>query len=162
MSSIDDFLWDEQDKPRRPGRPRGSKNRSPESIVTEEKLQSMFKRMMPHLTPDQRSYLEGMLNGEIETDAEKAMDLAIKQMLFVFSEAADAHWQAGRVSKELADTFNAVRMALKDLEDIRKVRADKAEKAQAMDNVSLEDREKEKQRLEQMLAKFVEQKKTES
>lgn len=150
----DDFLFeDSKPKPRR-GRPRGSKNRDAVSIETEKRVEQLFKRMQPFMTREQKAYADDIQNGRADVDPLKELELIIRQATFVFSEAADEHWRARRISKELSEMINAIRMSLKDFEEIKRLREEKAEQQNTVEALDLEDKELERQKLEKLLGRF--------
>jgi len=149
----DDFLFDDQPKKRGPGRPRGSKNRSAESFETEDRVSQLFKRMQPFMTREQKAYADDIQSGRKGVDALFELELIIRQATFVFSEAADGHWRSKTISRELTEMINALRMSLKDFEDIKRAREDKLEKDTTVESVALEDKDREKEKIDRLLSR---------
>src|SRR5690606_1223588 len=139
FSMSDDFMGFDQPK-RKVGRPRGSKNRDALSIETQDRVETIFKRMKPFMTREQMEYAEEIQNGRAGVDAVAEMELVIRQVTFVFSEVADEMWRSKRVTKEFTELINALRMSLKDFEDMKTARDAKAERSEKIEIVGLETR----------------------
>lgn len=150
----DDFLFDDSQPKRKVGRPRGSKNRDAVSLETEQRVTQLFKRMQPFMTRKQKAYADDIMNGRADVDPLEELQLIIRQATFVFSEAADEHWRSRRISKELSEMINAIRMSLKDYEEIKRAREEKVEQQQKVESLDLEDRAAEERKLEELLGRF--------
>lgn len=153
---MDDELMGFDQPKRRVGRPRGSKNRDALSLETQSRVEQVYKRMMPYMTREQKAYAEDVQNGRAGVDALKEMELLIRQATFVFSEAADEHWKSKKITRELSEMINAIRMSLKDFEDIKRAREEAAQQEAQVDDIDLSEREAERKRLEKILGQFKE------
>ncbi len=151
----DDFMGFDQPK-RRVGRPRGSKNRDAVSLETQSRVEQVYKRMLPYMTREQKAYAEDVQQGRAGVDALKELELVIRQATFVFSESADEHWKSKRISRELSEMINAIRMSLKDFEDIKRAREEAAQSEAQVDDINLAEREAERKRIEKILAQYKE------
>lgn len=111
------------------GRPKGSTTKVPESLLTLDKLRTLYTRVKPILAEDQRRYVEGVIDGSIDVDPMLEMRILVRQMSVIFSEAAMWHLAEGKVSRDFASFANNLRMAITDLatlDEKERVRLDKA------------------------------------
>lgn len=118
----------EENLPKKRGRPRGSKNRPKESLVTKDRLEALYNRVQPYLTREQRKYIEGVLSGTTSVDPKYEMQLLTRQMSILFSEAMIAYTEEKRVDQNIAKFGDSLRMAIKDLYEIEKVEREQAAK----------------------------------
>jgi len=118
----DEELFEEAAPPgkKRAGRPAGSKNKPRESLLTTEKLEALYNRVKPYLPDDQRKYVEGVISGDNRVDPLLEMELLVRQMSIIFSEAGVWHFDNKRVSQDFGQFANSLRMSIKDLFDMRR------------------------------------------
>jgi hypothetical protein len=136
-----------------PGRPKGSKNRSKESLLTVDKLEALYNRVKPFLPDDQRDYIEGVVSGDKDVDPLTEMKLLVRQMSILFSEAAVWHFDNKRVSQDFGNFANSLRMAVKDLYEMDKAEQAKADEQQGNDDlVRITERGTTLERLEALLS----------
>lgn len=121
--------------PKKVGRPRGSKNRPKEALVTKDRLEALYNRVQPYLTKEQRKYIEGVIDGSTQVDPQYELQLLIRQMSIMFSEAATAYWAEKRVDQNIAKFADSLRMAIKDLHDIDRIERERAQKQEAKDGL---------------------------
>lgn len=142
--------------PKRRGRPKGSRNKPPETLLTLEKLESLYNRVKPYLPDDQRRYIEGVLSGEQDVNPLAEMKLLVRQMSILFSEASVWHFDNKRVTKEFADFANTLRAAIKDLNDllIKDQEAQAKESDKTDDMVRVTERGAALERLEALLREY--------
>lgn len=121
---------EQSDSPRRRGRPPGAKNKTKESLTTAKQLETLYNRVKPYLTGEQQDYVKRVMKGEIDVDVRYEMQLLVRQLSILFSEAAIWYWNEKRVSGDLAKFADTLRMAIKELNDIeRQKSADEQRKA---------------------------------
>lgn len=120
---------------RGPGRPKGSKNRPKDSILTSEKLQQLYNRFSPYLTDDQKDYIQGVIAGEQQVDTNYEMQLLVRQMSLLFQEAATWWFSQGKISQDLGKFADSLRMAIKDLHDMQAQAEARALKQQESDGL---------------------------
>lgn len=120
---------------RGPGRPKGSRNRPKDSILTSEKLQQLYNRFSPYLTDDQKDYIQGVIAGEQKVDTNYEMQLLVRQMSLLFQEAATWWFSQGKISQDLGKFADSLRMAIKDLHDMQVEADEKALKQQEHDGL---------------------------
>lgn len=137
---------------RRAGRPKGVGNRSPEEKQTSDRINRMYKRVLPLLSKEQREYVEKRLAGASRIDVEIELELLITQASAVWSQAADTLWDGGDLTKEFADTLNAIRMTVKDLGDVRRLKQQQEEREKALLTVNMTDTDGEEERIRELLA----------
>lgn len=120
---------------RRAGRPKGSRNRPKDSILTAERLKQLYDRFSPYLTDGQKGYIQGVIDGTVEVDCVREMELLVRQMSLLFQEAATFYFQQGRVSQDLGKFADSLRMAIKDLGDLREDADEKSARKQEEDGL---------------------------
>ena len=133
-----DFIDDEEPEeklPKKRGRPRGSKNVPKEALVTKDRLEALYNRVQPYLTREQRKYIESVIDGSAQVDPQYEMQLLVRQMSIMFSEAAISYWEEKRVDQNIAKFSDSLRMAIKDLHDIERVEAERAKKQEEKDGL---------------------------
>ena len=134
-----DFLDEDEEPqenlPKRRGRPRGSKNKPKESLVTKDRLEALYNRVQPYLNPEQKKYVQGVLEGTSQVDPLYEMQLLVRQMSLMFGEAAIAYWEQKRVDQNIAKFADSLRMGIKDLHEIEKEASEAAKKQQDTDDM---------------------------
>jgi hypothetical protein len=105
------------------GRPPGAKNRTKESLTTAKQLETLYNRVKPYLTGEQQEYVKKVMKGDIDVDVRYEMQLLVRQLSILFSEAAIWYWNEQRISGDLAKFADTLRMAIKELNDIERQRA---------------------------------------
>lgn len=152
-----DFLEEDdpaEKLPKKRGRPRGSKNVPKEALVTKDRLEALYNRVQPYLTREQRKYIEGVINGSKQVDPQYELQLLIRQMSIMFSEAAVAYWEEKRVDQNIAKFADSLRMAIKDLHDIDRIERERAQKQEAVDGlVPITERGSAMERIEALMGK---------
>ncbi len=124
------------DSPKRGrGRPKGSTTRVPESLLTLDKLRTLYTRVKPILPEDERKYVEGVLDGSIEVDPVLEMRILVRQMSVVFSEATVYYLAKGGVGRDYAAFGNNLRMAITDLYSIDQKERDRAKEAEKFNDM---------------------------
>lgn len=152
LGGEDPPFFEPKPKRRGPGRPKGSKNRPRESLLTVEKLEALYNRVKPYLPDDQKTYIEGVISGENDVDALKEMKLLVRQMSILFSEASVWHFDNKRVTQDFANFANTLRAAIKDLNDMVEKEAARAKQQQETDDlVRITERGSALERLETLL-----------
>lgn len=133
---------DRPKKRRGPGRPPGSKNRRPETLLTEDKVAAMVARARPYLSIEQQTYYDQVMRGEIEVDPIREMELLVVELRLMRSEAMaymiDPDLGKGKVTQDMAKFLSEVRQTNKDLFEMkRKAEADKTAQAESDDAIDL-------------------------
>jgi len=114
--------------PKRPGRPRGRKTTPKESIDTTESLKVLVNRMQPFLNEEQKEYWNNVINGKQNVDCLEEMKLLVRQISIIFHKVALEHFYEGRVTKELSDIANTMRMSIRDLHEMQRQAAEAEER----------------------------------
>lgn len=131
-------LDDEQEdkpQPKRRGRPKGSKNRPKEMVVTATKLQRLYDRFSPYMSDEQREYVQNVIDGKSPVDCLREMELIVRTMGLLFQEAATIEFMEGKVSMNLAKFADTLRASVKDLNDMRLQVEEQAQKRDAADDL---------------------------
>lgn len=124
--------------PRRPGRPPGAKNKTKESLLTAKQLEQLYNRVKPYLTEEQRSYVKKVMQGQTDVDVRHEMQLLVRQLSILFSEASIVYFNEKRIDEKLAKFADTLRMAIKELNDLERQRnADAIKKATEDDLVPI-------------------------
>lgn len=108
---------------RKRGRPPGARNKTQESLTTAKQLETLYNRVKPYLTGEQQDYVKKVMRGDIDVDVRYEMQLLVRQLSILFSEAAIFYWNEQRISGDLAKFADTLRMAIKELNDIERQRA---------------------------------------
>lgn len=126
------IFGDEPEKPQpknKGGRPRGSKNKTAEQKMMEGKLKTLFKRIEHMLDPEQRAYMQDVVNGRVKFDAIKEAELLIRYMSVYTSailEGAlgteDEPVASVKASQDIAKVLAEYRMGIKDIEEMKRKR----------------------------------------
>lgn len=141
MAETDEYgLPEAEPEKRKRGRPKGSKNRPPETILTRDRLEKLYDKVNPYLTPEQKKYTREILDGKREVDVQYEMQLLVRQLSIIFSEAAIWFWNEKKVNRDLAMFADSLRQALKDLNEINRQVEDKQEKTKEDDLVRVTER----------------------
>lgn len=136
------------------GRPPGAKNKSKEFVTTTKQLESLYNRVKPYLTDEQQLYVKKVMRGDIDVDVRYEMQLLVRQLSILFSEAAIWYWNEQRISGDLAKFADTLRMAIKELNDIERQRAtDEQRKATDDDLVPITGRGAALERFESLFGK---------
>lgn len=129
----------EEDKtvsPRRGrGRPPGAKNKTKESLLTAKQLEQLYNRVKPYLTEEQRTYVKKVMSGTADVDPQRELQLLVRQLSILFSEAAIWYWNEKRISADLAKFADTLRMAIKELNDIERQRSIDAQRKATEDDL---------------------------
>lgn len=120
---------------RGPGRPPGARNRPKESLLTAKQLEHLYNRVKPYLTEDQRTYVKKVMNGTADVDPRHELQLLVRQLSILFSEAAIWYWNEKRISADLAKFADTLRMAIKELNDIERQRSADAQRKMTEDDL---------------------------
>lgn len=130
-------MEDEQTR-RGPGRPPGSKNKVKESLLTAKQLEQLYNRVKPYLNEEQQHYVKKVMQGKTEVDPRYELQLLVRQLSILFSEASIWYWNEKRISGDLAKFADTLRMAIRELNDIeRQQKTDAERKANADDLVPI-------------------------
>ena len=112
--------------PRKGGRPKGSRNKRPGTLLTEEKLTALYDRAEPFLDEEMKDYLRDVIAGKTRIDPEREMELLVAYMRLLLSEGTAGAIRTGMLTVDLAKFAGELRMSIKDLYDIqRRNREDK-------------------------------------
>lgn len=126
----------EEDKVRRgPGRPPGAKNKVKESLLTSRQLEQLYNRVKPYLTDEQQSYVKKVMQGETDVDPRSELQLLVRQLSILFSEASIWYWNEKRISADLAKFADTLRMAIKELNDMERQRSADAQRKATEDDL---------------------------
>jgi hypothetical protein len=117
------------------GRPPGAKNKTKESLTTAKQLESLYNRVKPYLTGEQQEYVKKVMKGDIDVDVRYEMQLLVRQLSILFSEAAIWYWNEGRISADLAKFADTLRMSIKELNDIERQRANDEQRKSTDDDL---------------------------
>ena len=129
------------------------KNRPKDSIITLEKLESLYNRVSPYLTDDQKEYIKGILDGRQDVDTMYEMKLLVRQMSIIFSEGAIWYLTEKRVDEKLAKFADSLRAAIKDLHDMSlKDEERRAKTQETNDLVRITERRGAMERVEALLS----------
>lgn len=120
---------------RGPGRPPGAKNRSKDSLLTAKQLEQLYNRVKPYLTDDQRQYVKKVMQGTVDVDPRYELQLLVRQLSILFSEASIWYWNEKRISADLAKFADTLRMAIKELSEIERQRSLDAERKATADDL---------------------------
>lgn len=141
MEPTDEYgLPEAQPEKRKRGRPKGSRNKPPETILTRDRLESLYNKVNPYLTPEQKRYTREILDGKREVDVHYEMQLLIRQLSIIFSEACIYFWNEKKVNRDLAMFADSLRQALKDLNEMNRQAAKEAEQNKEDDLVRITER----------------------
>jgi len=116
-------------------RARRRRTQPQESIETKEQLRSLLNRVDPFLTREQRDYFQGCLDGKVDVDYLWEMKLLVRQVSLLFHTIAMDQLQERKVTKELGELTNALRMSLKDLFEMQKYEDERAKEQQEQDDM---------------------------
>lgn len=120
---------------RRPGRPLGAKNKTKESLLTAKQLEQLYNRVKPYLTDEQRSYVKKVMLGQTDVDVRHEMQLLVRQLSILFSEASIVYFNEKRIDEKLAKFADTLRMAIKELNDLERQRSLDAQKKATEDDL---------------------------
>lgn len=105
---------------RKRGRPPGARNKSKEMLTTQKQLESLYNRVKPYLTEEHQDYVKKIMKGSAKVDVRLEMQLLVRQLSILFSEASIWYFEEKRVSSDLAKFADTLRMAIKELNDIER------------------------------------------
>lgn len=113
----------DQPEKRGRGRPAGSQNKPKESLLTTKQLEQLYNRVKPYLTDEQQDYVKRVMQGEVDVDPRYELQLLVRQLSILFSEAAIWYWNEKRVSGDLAKFADTLRMAIRELNEVERQRS---------------------------------------
>jgi hypothetical protein len=117
-------FFSESVQPRRPGRPKGSRNRSPDEALTQKKLEQLYKRVEPMLDDEHKKYLHAILEGKTSIDAVREMQLLLRYLSILTTEAIGWALRDLKMNRDLAMLVGEYRQGIKDYEDMQRKRED--------------------------------------
>lgn len=102
------------------GRPPGARNKSKEMLTTQKQLETLYNRVKPYLTEEHQDYVKKVMKGSASVDVKLEMQLLVRQLSILFSEASIWYFEEKRISSDLAKFADTLRMAIKELNDIER------------------------------------------
>lgn len=113
----------EQPEKRGRGRPTGSTNVPKESLLTTKQLEQLYNRVKPYLTEEQQEYVKKVMQGEADVDPRYELQLLVRQLSILFSEASIWYWNEKRIDDKLAKFADTLRMAIRELNEVERQRS---------------------------------------
>jgi hypothetical protein len=121
MERWDDEI-DEAPAPRRTGRPKGVRNKTPEQRMLQNKLEDLYKRVEHMLDPETKTYLKAVIAGKVQIDPVKEAELLLRFMSLYTTAALTWALDRQEINQDLGKVIGEYRMGIKDLEDMKRKR----------------------------------------
>lgn len=121
------------------------------SMLSRQKLESLYRRVSPLMSQEQKKYTEKVIKGQISVDPHYEMELLVRQFSILLQEVFPVFIDEKRVSRDFAATTDSFRQALKDLNDFNRLKAEDEQKDSAADVINVSDQQKARDRMRAIL-----------